>query len=84
MGLSQHSTMPLEDVAAAAPKCPRWYQLYILKDRALTADIVRRCDSCCAVSFYNSLRSEIVALVVKCFFLLLCILDLLHVVVGKL
>lgn len=42
MGLSQHSTMTLEDVAAAAPKCPRWYQLYILKDRALTADIVRR------------------------------------------
>ena len=42
MGVSQHATVSLEDVAAAAPQCTRWFQLYILKDRALTADILRR------------------------------------------
>lgn len=47
MGVSQHATFSLEDVAAAAPQCARWFQLYILKDRALTADLLRRwvCDS---------------------------------------
>lgn len=42
MGVSQHATVPLEDVAAAAPGCARWFQLYILKNRELTADILRR------------------------------------------
>lgn len=42
MGVSQHATISLEDVAAAAPQCARWFQLYILKDRALTADLLRR------------------------------------------
>lgn len=42
MGVSQHSTVSLEDIADAAPGTPLWFQLYILKDRALTADIVRR------------------------------------------
>lgn len=42
MGVSQHATVSLEDVASAAPGCPRWFQLYILKDRDLTASIVRR------------------------------------------
>lgn len=42
MGVSQHATVSLEDVAAAAPRCARWFQLYILKDRVLTADILRR------------------------------------------
>eukprot|EP00904_Undaria_pinnatifida_P004168 jgi/Undpi1/13752/HiC_scaffold_9.g03405.m1 len=45
MGLSQHSTVSLEDVAAAAPECPRWFQLYILKNRALTVDILRRAEA---------------------------------------
>ena len=42
MGVSQHATVSLEDIAVAAPDCPRWFQLYILKDRELTANIVRR------------------------------------------
>lgn len=42
MGVSQHATVSLEDVAAAAPRCARWFQLYILKDRELTAGILRR------------------------------------------
>ena len=42
MGVSQHANVSLEDIAAAAPQCPRWFQLYILKDRELTADIVKR------------------------------------------
>lgn len=42
MGVSQHATVSMEDIAAAAPDGPRWFQLYILKDRALTADILKR------------------------------------------
>lgn len=56
MGLSQHSTLSLEDVAAAAPECSRWFQLYILKDRALTADILRRYRSFCSVYFSSTLK----------------------------
>lgn len=41
-GLSQHATVSIEDVAAAAPKAHRWYQAYLLKDRAATRDLVRR------------------------------------------
>ncbi|CAN0053827.1 unnamed protein product [Ectocarpus sp. 12 AP-2014] len=44
MGVSQHATVSLEDVAAAAPRCARWFQLYTLKDRELTADILRRSE----------------------------------------
>lgn len=42
MGVSQHATVSLEEIAEAAPGCPRWFQLYILKDRGLTANILRR------------------------------------------
>lgn len=42
MGVSQHATVSMEDIADAAPGAPLWFQLYILKDRALTVDIVRR------------------------------------------
>ena len=41
-GLSQHATVCIEDVAAAAPDAHRWYQSYLLKDRAATLDLVRR------------------------------------------
>jgi len=42
-GLSQHSTRSIEEVAAAAPPSTlRWYQLYILKDRARTKSLIRR------------------------------------------
>eukprot|EP00903_Cladosiphon_okamuranus_P013724 g12777.t4 len=44
LGVSQHATVPLEDVSAVAPQCARWFQLYILKDRALTADLLRRSE----------------------------------------
>lgn len=44
MTLSSWSTISLEDVAAAAPQCIRWFQLYIYKDRAVTLDLIRRAE----------------------------------------
>jgi 4-hydroxymandelate oxidase len=41
MVLSTFSTVSLEDVAAAAPG-PKWFQLYVHKDRGLTRDLVQR------------------------------------------
>jgi len=43
--LSSLATSPLEAVAAAAPGAPRWMQVYILRDRARTADLVARADA---------------------------------------
>ena len=40
--LSSLATCPLEDVAAAAPDAPRWMQIYILRERGRTKDLVRR------------------------------------------
>jgi 4-hydroxymandelate oxidase len=42
MILSSLATCPLEDVAAAAPGSPRWMQVYILRERARTAELVGR------------------------------------------
>ena len=42
MILSSLATCPLEDVAAAAPGAPRWMQVYILRERARTAELVGR------------------------------------------
>lgn len=42
MCLSTLATVSLEDVAAAAPGAPRWFQLYIRKDRSITEDLVQR------------------------------------------
>jgi 4-hydroxymandelate oxidase len=42
MILSCLATCPLEEVAAAAPDAPRWMQVYILRERARTADLVGR------------------------------------------
>jgi 4-hydroxymandelate oxidase len=36
------ATTTLEDVAAAAPGAPRWFQLYVHKDREFTARLVER------------------------------------------
>lgn len=36
------ATTSLEDVAAAAPDAPRWFQLYVHKDRDFTARLVAR------------------------------------------
>jgi 4-hydroxymandelate oxidase len=40
--LSSLATCPLEEVAAAAPDAVRWMQIYILRERARTEDLVRR------------------------------------------
>ncbi|MDB4968225.1 MAG: (S)-2-hydroxy-acid oxidase [Myxococcales bacterium] len=42
MCVSTLATVALEDVAAAAPGAPRWFQLYVHKDRALTQRLVER------------------------------------------
>ncbi|TMK22157.1 MAG: alpha-hydroxy-acid oxidizing protein [Actinobacteria bacterium] len=42
MTLSSVSTVPLEDVAAAAPGAPRWFQLYCYTERAVTEMLVKR------------------------------------------
>jgi 4-hydroxymandelate oxidase len=42
MILSSLATCSLEDVAAAAPDAGRWMQVYILRERAHTADLVAR------------------------------------------
>ena len=40
--LSSLATRSLEDVAAAAPGAPRWMQVYVLRDRGRTAEMVAR------------------------------------------
>ncbi len=40
--LSSLATCPLEDVAAATPDAIRWMQIYILRQRARTQDLVHR------------------------------------------
>ncbi|MGH9316432.1 MAG: alpha-hydroxy acid oxidase [Thermoanaerobaculia bacterium] len=42
--LSTVSSVALEEVAAAAPKAPLWFQLYHFNDRALTERLVRRAE----------------------------------------
>ncbi|MBX3187965.1 MAG: alpha-hydroxy-acid oxidizing protein [Labilithrix sp.] len=39
------ATTSLEDVAAAAPGAPRWFQLYVHRDRDFTARLVERAKS---------------------------------------
>jgi 4-hydroxymandelate oxidase len=45
MVLSSLATCPLEDVAAAAPGAARWMQVYILRERTRTEDLVSRAVS---------------------------------------
>jgi 4-hydroxymandelate oxidase len=40
--LSTHATASIEEVAAVAPDAPRWFQLYIHRDRGIAAGLVRR------------------------------------------
>ncbi|HVB90578.1 MAG TPA: alpha-hydroxy acid oxidase [Acidimicrobiales bacterium] len=42
MILSSLATCSLEDVAAAAPGAPRWMQIYILRERSRTSELVAR------------------------------------------
>jgi len=48
MTLSSWSTLPLEEVAAAAPSATqaglRWFQLYVYKDRAVTLSLIKRAE----------------------------------------
>lgn len=44
MTASSLATTSLEEIAAAADG-PRWFQLYVYKDRGLTADLVRRAET---------------------------------------
>jgi isopentenyl diphosphate isomerase/L-lactate dehydrogenase-like FMN-dependent dehydrogenase len=43
--LSTASSITLEDVAAAAPDAPRWFQLYWPRDPQLAESLVRRADA---------------------------------------
>jgi 4-hydroxymandelate oxidase len=43
--LSSLATCPLEDVALAAPGAARWMQIYILRERARTEELVQRAAS---------------------------------------
>jgi 4-hydroxymandelate oxidase len=45
MIVSTIATVSLEDVAAAAPSAPRWFQLYLRRDRGWGAELVRRADA---------------------------------------
>jgi 4-hydroxymandelate oxidase len=42
MTVSTMASLPLEEVAAAAPDAPRWFQTYLFSDRGLSARIVDR------------------------------------------
>ena len=42
MALSTRSSCTIEDVAAAAPGAPRWFQVYVLRDRGWTGELVDR------------------------------------------
>ena len=42
MVVSTRTTVPLDQVSAVAPNAPRWFQLYILKDRGWTEEMVGR------------------------------------------
>jgi (S)-2-hydroxy-acid oxidase len=43
--LSTIATSSIEQVAAAAPKCNKWFQVYIYKDRSVTEALVRRAEA---------------------------------------
>ncbi|XP_043242582.1 peroxisomal (S)-2-hydroxy-acid oxidase GLO3-like [Amphibalanus amphitrite] len=43
--LSTISTSSIEEVAAAAPKAVKWFQLYVLKNRDMTQRMVERAES---------------------------------------
>jgi 4-hydroxymandelate oxidase len=42
MTVSTLATVSLEDVAAAAPQAPRWFQLYVFADRGFAGELVDR------------------------------------------
>ncbi|XP_062557580.1 2-Hydroxyacid oxidase 1-like [Armigeres subalbatus] len=42
--ISALSSVSLEDVAEAVPRSPKWFQLFIFKDREMTENLVRRAE----------------------------------------
>ncbi|XP_014599549.1 PREDICTED: peroxisomal (S)-2-hydroxy-acid oxidase GLO5 isoform X1 [Polistes canadensis] len=42
--LSTMSTSSIEEVAEAAPKCIKWFQLYVYTDRNITLNLVKRAE----------------------------------------
>jgi 4-hydroxymandelate oxidase len=42
MVVSTRASMTVEDIAAAAPELPLWFQVYVLQDRPWTAELVTR------------------------------------------
>jgi 4-hydroxymandelate oxidase len=42
MVVSTRASATIEDIAAAAPELPRWFQVYVLQDRQWTAELVSR------------------------------------------
>lgn len=42
MIVSTMATVAMEDVTAAAPGAPRWFQIYVHRDREMSADLVHR------------------------------------------
>ena len=45
MTLSTIASASIEEVAEAAPEAPRWFQLYVYKDREVTRELVRRAEA---------------------------------------
>lgn len=45
MCVSTLATASLEDVAAAAPAAPRWFQLYVRKDRGWSGELIARAEA---------------------------------------
>jgi 4-hydroxymandelate oxidase len=45
MTLSTISSIPLEDVAGAAPGAPRWFQLYLFNDDDLSVELIERAEA---------------------------------------
>ena len=43
--LSSSSCWSLEEVAAATPSAPKWFQLYVWRDRGLSEEVVRRAQA---------------------------------------
>lgn len=45
MVVSTMATVSMEEVAAASPRSPKWFQFYVQKDRRLSEELVRRADA---------------------------------------
>ncbi len=45
MTLSTIASSSIEEVAAAAPGAPQWFQLYVYKDRGVTKELVERAEA---------------------------------------